>query len=212
LFALAVRDAGFQPRADLDRRYRRMGFRVDHGQRPAIAVYDIDVPGNRLIDDPVGARRGRDTLQRLERDQIEGDGNARLAVVGVTLAGLGRNGDAVRAARKGADLADDRALSFVDHGHMVAMRDVDAPGGRIEDDVVPAFTAAKGDGLRQAIGRGRSIRGGGRRDRAACEHRARAQKRAAKVQLHLPKPCATRSYDNTPGSGTKRSPAKPRDP
>ena len=57
------------------------------------------------------------------------------------------------------DLPDDGIFVEVDHHHLGAMADVEAPAGRIGGQVIPAAVAADGDLLEQTIRRFRSADG-----------------------------------------------------
>jgi hypothetical protein len=98
--------------------------------------------GRRIKNDAVGVRRRLDRRAGFERCEVERDRDAGFAVVGVAGARRGRDCDAVRHARYD-DRAGKRGGLAVDDADAITVRDVDAIGHRIENDVIPALRSAQ---------------------------------------------------------------------
>ncbi|MEI9983939.1 MAG: hypothetical protein WDN69_12460 [Aliidongia sp.] len=75
----------------------------------------------RIDHDRIGAATDLDRLDRLQRAQIEGSGQARLAGIGVTASGHGRDTNPVGRGREPAYRADDCSVLPVDHGENLPM-------------------------------------------------------------------------------------------
>src|SRR5262249_43693709 len=122
------------------------------------SVHGENALRRRVIEDGVRIRPrlcGPDGFERCEFEDRD--------VVGATVAGeaaasFGSDGDSVNALRIG-DVADDGVAVGVEDNDMRAMRNIDAAGGAINRHVVPAFIAADGNRLDDAICSGTRLRG-----------------------------------------------------
>ena len=169
--AFAVDDGGFCAAAEIHLADHFLFLRIDGGDDLAVSVADEDAVELGVIEDEVGVVRDLDGLQRLEGVGVE-DGDGGVAAVGDESDVLfGNDGDAMDAG-SGLHGAEFFAAVGVEDVDLCAVRDVQAVGGRVEDDVVESAVAGDGivfgDLIAGCVG-GKAGRGEGKHERNAQE-------------------------------------------
>ena len=109
-------------------------------------------PLDGIEGDAIGIILRLDVLAGLERLEIEGDGFACFAIVGIALARRGHDADAVTAAGHALHGAQHGAVLAVEHRQPVAMRDIEAMRGPVINQIIPSVGRAQRHGLGDVIG------------------------------------------------------------
>jgi hypothetical protein len=194
--AFAICLCRFEAGTSFDGGDRRVAFRIDYGDRAAVAVDHKEMAAGGIVDDAVGIFRSRNLLQHAQAGGIECRDNSRFAVVGV--GERIRHRAAMRATRERAHIADHLVLRGIHHGEAVAMRDIDAVARRIEACVIPALWCTQGNFRNDFVeGCGLRRRGGERQKQSRgtahcrCDFHKRSLQRA-NVFCRSATPCARR--------------------
>jgi len=113
---------------------------IEDADAVAFAVHDVEALGERFVDDGVGLLAYFDFGKGFERFQVEGNDGIGFAGGDVAAAEFG--GDGLHRGRPGVwNGAHEGQRVRIHHVNLGGVSDVDAAGGFVDDDVIPAARA-----------------------------------------------------------------------
>ena len=139
--ALAVRDRKLRLTGQRNRRHHFLRVRIYHGGVATASVEGPHCPGDRLVCDAIRIGAGGNAGHRLECPAIEDHDHIRAPVADVAVLSGCIQRNTVRALQPG-DGADGFSAAGIDHFNPGTVRDVEAMGRGIRNEIVPAAIAA----------------------------------------------------------------------
>ena len=142
--AVAVCCREFGTTSEINRAGHFSVFGFDHRRAVAAAVEGENPGGRGIIDDGIRLLSGGHFCDGLQRFQVEDGDRGGLPVANKSAAEVCRDGDSMHA-RGVFDFADNRARVNIEHFDLRPVRNVEAPVGFVDREIVPTTLSRNGD-------------------------------------------------------------------